>query len=141
MKKIIKAFFVISIIFLLFNCYFKKEKSSLESNFPLSIFQIQSGSMMPEVEIGEIVVLWKCKKYEEKDIITYKINSYFITHRILKITEEGYITKGDFNNTEDEVIVKKEQIQGKVIFHSKILGKVYKYRYYLIVVLLFLLFI
>lgn len=141
MKKIIKTFFVISIIFLLFNCYFKKEKSSLESDFPLSIFQIQSGSMMPELEIGEIVILWKCKNYEEKDIITYKINSYFITHRILKITEEGYITKGDFNNTEDEIIVKKEQIQGKVIFHSKILGKVYKYRYYLIVILLFLLFI
>lgn len=141
MKKIIKTFFVISIIFLLFNCYLKKEKSSLESDFPLSIFQIQSGSMMPELEIGEIVILWKCKNYEEKDIITYKINSYFITHRILKITEEGYITKGDFNNTEDEIIVKKEQIQGKVIFHSKILGKVYKYRYYLIVILLFLLFI
>ena len=141
MKRIIKIVFIISIIFLLFNCYFKKDKSPLESNFPLSIFQIQSGSMMPKIQIGEIVILWKCKNYEEKEIITYKINSYFVTHRIIKVTEEGYITKGDFNNTEDEVVVKQEQIQGKVIFHSKILGKVYKYRYYLIVVLLFLLFI
>ena len=141
MKRIIKIVFIISIIFLLFNCYFKKDKFPLESNFPLSIFQIQSGSMMPEIQIGEIVILWKCKNYEEKEIITYKINSYFVTHRIIKVTEEGYITKGDFNNTEDEVVVKQEQIQGKVIFHSKILGKVYKYRYYLIVVLLFLLFI
>lgn len=141
MKKIIKILFIISIIFILLNCYLKKEKFSLKTNFPLSIFQIQSGSMFPEIEIGEIVILWKSNNYKKNNIITYKINSYFITHRILKVTEEGYVTKGDSNNAEDELIVKKEQIQGKVIFHSKILGKVYKYRYYLIAILLFLLFI
>ena len=141
MKKIVKIIFIISIIFFLFYCYLKKEKSFLESNFPISIFQIQSGSMMPNIQIGEVIVLWKCKNYEENDIITYKMNSHFVTHRIVKKSEEGYTTKGDFNNAEDEVIVQKEQIQGKLIFHSKILGKVYKYRYYLIVILLFLLFI
>ena len=141
MKKIIKIFFVITIIFLIFTCYLKKEKSPLEINFPLSIFQIKSGSMMPKIEIGEVIILWKCKNYKENDIITYKMNSYFVTHRIVKITEQGYITKGDFNNTEDETIVNKEQIQGQVIFHSKILGKIYKYRYYLIAILIFLLLI
>lgn len=139
MKKIIKIIFIISIIFFLYNCYLKKEKISLVNNLPLSIFQIQSGSMIPNIEIGEIIVLLKCKNYQEKDIITYKLNSYFITHRIIEVTENGYITKGDFNNTKDEKIVKQEQIQGKVIFHSKILGKIVKYRFYIIGILIFFL--
>lgn len=142
MKKVIKIFFVITIIlFLLVICY-QKEKSPLENKFPLFLFQIQSGSMMPEIKIGEVIVLWKSKEYEEKDIITYKENSsYFVTHRIIKVTQNGYITKGDFNNTEDETIVKQEQIQGKVIFHSQLLGKIYEFRYYLIAILIFLIFI
>lgn len=97
---------------------------------------------MPEIKTGELVFLWKSDKYKEKDIITYKIdNSYFVTHRIIKIEQDGYITKGDFNNTEDENIVKQEQIQGKVIFHSQLLGKIYEFRYYLIVILIFLIFV
>lgn len=91
--------------------------------------------MMPEIQVGEIVFVINQKQYQEKDIITYQTeDGYFITHRILKQTSIGYITKGDFNNTEDELIVKSEQIKGKVIFHSKLLGKIYQYRYYLMVI-------
>ena len=97
---------------------------------------------MPEIKVKEIIIILKSKEYKENDIITYKINnSYFITHRIISKTEEGYITKGDFNNTEDDRIVTKEQIQGKVIFHSKILGKIYEFRYYIILILIILLLI
>lgn len=141
MRKIIKILAIISITFLFINFYFKKEKSPLENILPFSIFQIKTGSMIPTIQIGEIVISLKSKSYEKNDIITYKINSYFVTHRIIEITNEGYITKGDFNNTEDEKVVKKEQIQGKVIFHSKLLGKIYEYRYYLIIIVVFLLFI
>lgn len=143
MKKFIKILFILTLFLFLLNSYYKKGKSPLETTLPISLFQIQSGSMMPEIEVGEIVVLWKNEQYEEKDIITYQVdNSYFVTHRIIEKTKEGYITKGDFNNIEDEQIVVENQIQGKVIFHSKLLGKIYKYRYYLMVILLiFLLFI
>ena len=106
------------------------------------MYKIESGSMLPEIQVGEIVVLWKSNKYKEQDIITYKMdNSYFLTHRIVKITQDGYIAKGDFNNTEDEEIVKKEQIQGKVIFHSRLLGKIYEFRYFLIIILIILILI
>ena len=121
MKKIIKIIFIISIFLFLLNCYLKIKKSPLENNFPISIFQIQSGSMIPEIETQEVVILWKNNDYKENDIITYKTNNYFITHRIVGKTQQGYITKGDFNNAEDEQIVTKEQIKGKVIFHSKLL--------------------
>lgn len=104
----------------------------------IKLYQIQSGSMLPELQIGEIIILLEQENYKIKDIITYKVeNSYFITHRIVQITEEGYITKGDANNTEDETVVKQEQIQGKVIFHSKLLGRIYYYRYYLLAICIF----
>ena len=126
MKKSIILFFIISIvIFLGYQSHVK-------------LYQIQSGSMLPELQVGEIIILVKQKKYETEDIITYQTeNSYFITHRIVQILDEGYITKGDSNNTEDETVVKQEQIQGKVIFHSELLGKIYYYRYYLLAICIF----
>lgn len=139
MKRIVKILFILSLLLFLFSSFAKQRKSPLATFFPISLFQIESGSMMPEIEIGEIVVLWKNKQYHEQDIITYQVNdSYFMTHRIIKIIEGGYVTKGDFNNTEDEEIVKLEQIQGKVIFHSKLLGVIVQYRFYIIGILAFL---
>lgn len=136
MKKNLKILFILCLLVFILNCFYKKGISSLEYKLPISLFQIQSGSMKPEIEIGEIVVLWKKDRYEVKDIVTYKDKSYFITHRIVKKEENGYVTKGDYNNTEDEEIVVKDQIQGKVIFHSKLLGKICQYRYYLIILLI-----
>ena len=123
MKKSIILFFIIGILIFL----------GYQSN--IKMYQIQSGSMIPELQIGEIIILLKQENYKIEDIITYKVEeSYFITHRIVQTTDEGYITKGDANNAEDEKIVKQEQIQGKVIFHSKQLGKLYQYRYGLIAI-------
>lgn len=139
MKRIAKILFILSLLLFLFSSLSKKGISPLAQVFPISLFQIESGSMMPEIEIGEVVVLLKDKQYQEQDIITYQVrNSYFMTHRIIKIGEDGYVTKGDFNNTEDEEIVRLEQIQGKVIFHSKLLGIIVQYRFYIIVILAFL---
>ena len=126
MKKSIILFLIICILILLVY------QSHIE------LYKIQSGSMVPELQVGEIIILVKQKNYKTKDIITYNVgNSYFITHRIVQTTEKGYITKGDANNTEDEKIVTKEQIQGKVIFHSQLLGIIYHYRYYVIGICIF----
>ncbi len=138
MKKIQKILFLLCFILFLLILK-KKEKTPLVAYFPLSIFQIQSGSMMPEIQEKEIVILWKKASYQPQDIITYVTQDhYFVTHRIVKTTKEGYVTKGDWNNIEDKEIVKIEQIQGKVIVHSKLLGKVYQYRFYLFCIFLFL---
>ena len=93
--------------------------------------------------MGDIIAIMKKEEYKEDDIITYQVNdSYFITHRIVKKEEDGYVTKGDNNNTADREKVKEKQINGKVIFHSKILGKVFNYRFYVVFILiLFLIFL
>ena len=130
MKKYIKILIIMLFILFLFFLYINKQ------NLPLSMFKIETGSMRPEIDIGEIVILFKQDEYKENEIITYKVNDmYFVTHRIVQIEENGYITKGDYNNTADKEIVEREQIIGKVIIHSKILGKIYKYKFYVILIL------
>ena len=79
------------------------------------ILYVQSGSMSPTFQKGDIVIIKKCKSYEIGEIITYSVEENLITHRIIEKTENGYITKGDANNTPDEKNVDSTQIKGKVI--------------------------
>jgi len=117
--------------------FFVSQLGPLKELFPVHFFIIQTGSMMPEIQIGELVFVGKKQDYQEGDIITYKVNqSYFVTHRIIAKTEEGFFTKGDFNNTKDEKMIKKEEIQGKVMMHSKVLGIIFQYRIILVAILL-----
>ncbi len=84
-------------------------------------------SMKPTINSKEMIIIREQSEYSKNDIITYKdFFGRLITHRIVDIDGDNVITKGDNNNAKDDVI-KKSNIQGKVIFHSKILGTIYIY--------------
>lgn len=83
--------------------------------FGYSIFSTATGSMSPTIEKGDIVFVKIGNETKEKDIITYKKEDSFITHRIIKIDGESITTKGDNNNTEDETIT-QDEILGKVVY-------------------------
>ena len=53
------------------------------------------------------------------DVVTYKQDNDFITHRIIEVYKDTYITKGDANKAKDKPI-DKSQIIGKV---TKVLPK------------------
>lgn len=86
------------------------------------ILIVVTGSMEPEIEPKELVLIKEQKQYYQNDIVAY-VNTYanLITHRILQINEQDMITKGDANEIADPK-TDVRNIQGKVIFHSKILG-------------------
>lgn len=127
MKNIKIIILNICILVLLF--YSSSTIKPLVTNFPIGFFIITSGSMSPYINTGEMVITLKKSDYKVNDVITYIENkSYFITHRIIKKEQGGFVTKGDYNNVEDSTVVKKDQIKGKVIFHSKILATIYNYR-------------
>lgn len=76
---------------------------------------IISGSMEPELSVGDYVIIKKAKKgnIEKGDIITFEQNGVLVTHRVEKVIGEGvYSTKGDANNTVDSEFVKFEDILG-----------------------------
>ncbi len=51
----------------------------------------------------------------EGDIIVFRKYDMVIIHRVVEVTKEGYITKGDANPTKDPWIVKKEEVLAKVL--------------------------
>ena len=108
----------------------------------VSILQITSGSMENELKIGDIVLIKESNDYKVNDIITYNVDDkYLVTHRIIKRNGNNYITKGDNNNTIDDISVQKENIEGKVIYKFKLLKLLYKYWYIVIPVVILVLII
>lgn len=101
------------------------------SIFGLKTFCIISGSMKPEIEVNDIIIIKEVNQEEIKinDIISFKNNQEIITHRVTNI-EYGtdgkvyYTTKGDANNAEDDEKITFEKIEGKYIFKIKKLGAI-----------------
>ena len=78
---------------------------------------VYTGSMEPAVPVGSVVVIKPVGSETLKigDIITFKLlEPPSITHRIVNMTSEGFITKGDANEEPDIWTVKKENVVGKV---------------------------
>ena len=76
---------------------------------------IISNSMNPNLQVGGILYYTQqnIEEFDRGDILVYKVPEHIISHRIIDENDEGFITKGDANNTNDFKIVNKEQILGK----------------------------
>lgn len=103
----------------------------LFSAFPITgnykVLIVQSGSMEPTIHTGSIVITKPELDYHVGDIITFGRISRTqvpITHRIYKIENNKYITKGDANNAPDMKAVNKREIVGKVLFSVPYAGYV-----------------
>ena len=82
------------------------------------IFRIGSGSMDPYLKINDIIVIQEKKNYQINDVITFKTEDSYITHRIISIDNNVIITKGDANNIEDDEIT-KDVVIGKLVYKFK----------------------
>lgn len=134
-KKTIKVLaYVILIPLLIYNITIIAETflfpKKTPSFFGIKTYIIVSGSMEPNLNIGDIVVVKsnKQKSLKKGDIISFRENQSIITHRInevLKVDGEiKYKTKGDNNNVVDSELVKYENIEGKVILTIPKIGNV-----------------
>ncbi|MEG1351432.1 MAG: signal peptidase I [Bacilli bacterium] len=90
-------------------------KQDYANVFGYTYFQVKTGSMTGEIEKDDLIIVKLTNKVVENDIITFKDNKDFITHRLIKINNNQLLTKGDANNTLDEPI-NKTQVIGKVVF-------------------------
>ena len=82
--------------------------------FGYTYFEVLTGSMYDYIKEQDIVLVKLNKDFEVGDVITYKSDNSYITHRVVKIDGNLVTTKGDANNTEDPVI-NKEQVVGVVV--------------------------
>ena len=95
---------------------------------------VQSDSMAPTFNKGDLIVIQKCdtSKLEAGDIVTFHTiidNEYALnTHRIAAIDEvngmRSFTTKGDNNDVADTHIISDGDIVGKYLFALPQMGKV-----------------
>lgn len=106
-------------------------KDKLPRFFNYYIFNVTSGSMEKEINVGDYIIVKKTNDVKVNDIVTYQKDNYFITHRIIEINGDKVVTKGDANNINDDEISKSDII-GKYICKSKLIGFLSKYRFLII---------
>lgn len=82
---------------------------------------VLSGSMEPELSTGDLILVAERNSYEVGDVVVYQDGRMAVTHRIVSISDDEIITRGDANNTDDDPI-KLEQIKGEVIFAIPFVG-------------------
>ena len=110
---------VILIPILVINCilivksYTSEEVPSVAGTLPLIVL---TDSMYPLIESGDLII---CQTVEPEDVKVGDVISFFdpagngssiVTHRVMEVTEKGWRTKGDNNNTEDRVLVKADDL-------------------------------
>ena len=82
------------------------------------VYTIGSASMVPTINVGDVVVIdKKDKEFKEDDIIAFYHNDVILVHRIVKIYKDAYgeyyQTKGDNNDTADSWLVKEKDVVGQ----------------------------
>lgn len=113
---------IIIIIGLYYLVQLKVLNKDYANMFGYTFFQVATGSMSPTIEIGDVVIVKLTEDINPNDIIVYKEENNFITHRLIEIQENTLITRGDANNTEDKP-VEKNKMLGKVQLIMPKLGK------------------
>lgn len=103
--------------------------------FGFYFFTVMSGSMEPALNVEDSIIVKQSSNYEVGDIVTYKHEKSYVTHRIVKIDGNKVITKGDANTDEDPAFDKK-QILGKVVFKSVYLNFLVRNRILIILVII-----
>ena len=112
-----------------------KDDQSVASILGYTPLVVETDSMKPTFESGDLIFIKKCdtSKLKEGDIITFHTiidNQYALnTHRIQKIDEangvRSYTTIGDNNNgIADQHVISDGDIVGKYVGHVSGLGKV-----------------
>jgi len=102
---LLSIFFFLIIAFIVMNQY-------------VNFVVVTSDSMYPTVQTGDLVLVQSISKTPfAGDIIQFKTPSKRlpVLHRVKEVSGVGYKTKGDFNPSTDNWIVKDSQIQAKGI--------------------------
>ncbi len=133
-----KVFFWLIIVFLaalLISFVVIKINDGMPTMFGYSIQRVSSGSMEPELQVGDLIFSKDVKSPDEinvGDIVTFKGDADFdfkkVTHRVIEVPaakngERFFITKGDANKADDGEIpfsAIQSKMRSKLDFAKKI---------------------
>ena len=123
--------FIIVAFFVMYNLIIISQKVMNPENIPdffgYKNFIISSGSMIPNLNVGDLIITKSNQEIVKGDIITFYEQNAVITHRVVDVVEENgvkkYKTKGDANKSEDNYYVYEENIEGKLSVRVPYIGK------------------
>lgn len=101
--------------------------------FGKKAFIIVSGSMIPTIQVGDVVLIQNSTTANEGEIIAFRKDTTVIVHRVIKkMNGNGnvmYQTKGDNNNIPDLELVSTQNMEG--VYFNKIpwIGNVLMFLY------------
>lgn len=94
---------------------------ALPMPFGIGAAVVLSGSMEPELSVGDLLIVARRNNYGVGDVVVYQDGFLAVTHRIVSVTGDEVITQGDANNTPDRPITMK-QLKGGVVLAIPFLG-------------------
>lgn len=95
--------------------------NKLPMPFGIGLSVVQSGSMEPELSVGDFLIIARSDGYSVGDVIVFQAGGSLIVHRIISIEGNEIITQGDANNVCDDPI-EISDVKGKVKFAIPHLG-------------------
>lgn len=99
---------------------------ALPMPFGLGISVVYSGSMEPTYSPGDLVFVTKADVYVKDDIVVFQRHEKAVMHRLLSVSGNTVITKGDANNVADDPISLSD-IKGKVVFTIPWVGHIIRW--------------
>jgi signal peptidase I len=106
--------------FLLFISYqAQKNTNDIPSIFGYQPLTVLTNSMQSKISAGDMIFVKTTKASDVKvgEIITFKVKdttTKLVTHRVVGVTDSGFLTKGDNNNVQDNWEVKPTDLIGEV---------------------------
>lgn len=90
-------------------------------NTPYPMATVTSGSMWPELKRGDLILIEGVSqdKLAVGDIVVWKNSEGFTIHRVVKLNDTTFVTKGDANFNEDPAVR-----------YENLVGRMYKIRGY-----------
>lgn len=97
--------------------------------FGYAAVSVLTGSMEPEISPGDMVVIHRQDAYSVGDIITFydDFTDVHVTHRIVRVEDDNYITQGDSPNNNAQEIVPKNTVVGKVVAILPFVGRIVEF--------------
>ena len=143
-KVLVGIFSAILILFIISDIVYLIKQSrgdKVPSFLGYANLEVETGSMSPTIEVGDLIVIHKQKEYSKGDVITFESKDGIrVTHRIIDVYEKTlirercYRTKGDYSgnspdqlDTDYDSWIKDDQIYGRVVLKVRNGGNVLRF--------------
>ena len=75
---------------------------------------VLTGSMEPTIMADDLIFVKEADSFQPDDIVVFQSGSVLVVHRVVEVTEDSLITRGDANNVTDDPVALKD-VKGVVL--------------------------